>query len=1150
MKLSTLFLVGGLTLATVTARPSSRLAAEWFVPSESSGKKFSLIDQATGQVRLGSVSSDGSTSFSQPLTTGVRNVSDVAGGRFGTDELLAVTSPEANRVAVLSPNATVPVARSLQGFSGLGVSGLAEIRSGTSLELALASIFNGGATGTRMEAVGSPGSSPGLLALTDNALAIRSMEPFSDLAGTTTVAIYRAASGTNTAVGFIQRSTTSMTAVSKVLFSGDLQLVCDVTTAASERILVGYRSGMTLAHLLKVSLPLTTASSLSNTTITLPYPVSAVLPVLAGGAGNLTDGIILIAADGSRAEGFRVNAAATGLVTTGLVFTPPAGSLVTGLLPLPGIGLVKLSGATASGPSSAFETMIWNGSAWVTAASGNLPVGALNGHNFATLLYYTENPLTNEGARLLGVQDAPDWTRRSSLPDPVPVSVLRESFVSATTGLTGAVAQSLNPPTGTNYVITNQVENGLSIAALTGRVDALFTPSLTITPESGSYAESFQISALFDEARFELLSRQEPSGSWAVVNRPLAVGYSIDLQFRLRSLATGASGEIVRRSYTLSTAALATQDSDADGVPDYVELGRGLDPFGGADADADGVSDLAELLATTDPANPLSFPADSDGDGASNWAEAQAGTNPADPNDYPIPSVDIGTGSGMEIVAVARNTGVLEMATGEEIDARSLDGSLLARAPVATLASALPDGGSRGAALRSDHSIPQDQLIALSAPQYFDLTSGLRNGREIIRLIQATPPPVFTPVFSPAGNNLAADTAGWVTAAQTAWASYHHVLARTLADPEDSAVSVLVEQLIHDALVQVRPVTDPAPALDAFTLFSSRSPDLARVPLSAADLALLAAAGFDLPTALARAQVARPSLVALADGVYNRHVSVSASTAGMELPVDALRTLLRSGVAPTGYAGAVSAANLATARNAYASVVAGLAGIFRPVASWTVEIPATSAGRAVYRKLPGLTEVILLANSEERFPLEQGLGLAPGTRFMVTGFTDTAPIGGRATIQVTAVAVVFLPGSSDRDADGNLLDDEWELFFFGATGRNPYAAPASGSGTLLQYFLDGLDPRGSDGLAIPADLRPVLVSFVPAAGGGHLLDFSFPAAYQDRFDFVVERSTTLTAGSFVTHAAPITPQGGDLMRATISATAGARAFFRVRVQLK
>jgi hypothetical protein len=1125
MKIPILVLASGMTLAIATARPSSRLAAEWFVPSESSGKQFALIDQATGLVKLVTVGSDGIPSFRQPLSTGISNVSDVAGGRFGSDEVLAVTSPDSNRVAMLLTNATVPVSRTLQGFNGLGVSGLAEIRSGAASELSLASIYNGGTTGTRLESLGSPSTAPGLLASSNSTFAIRSMEPFRDPGASTAVSIYRAASGPNTAVGVIQRSGLAMLITNKLTFGGDLQIACDVATVAAERILVGYRTNSTGAHLVRISLPVTTASTFSNTTINLPYLVSAIVPILDGGAGNLTDGILLIAADGSRAEAFQVNATATALVATGQVFTPPVGQFVTGLLPLPGIGLVKLAGPSATGPSTTFETLKWNGAAWETAATGLLPTGAPSGHNFATLLYYSDNPLANEGARLLGIQDAPDWTRRSSLPDPVPTSVLRESFMSALGGLGSAVPQTLNPPSGTNYVVTNQVEDGLSISALTGQTGSLFTPSLTLTPASGTYSSAFQISAIFDESRYEMLWRQEPSGFWAVATTPLAVCYSVNLQFRLRDLTTGISGEIVHRSYVLSAATVASQDSDNDGVPDYVELGHFLDPFGGPDHDADGVSDLAELIANTDPTDPLDFPA-----------------TPA----------DIGTGSGIEIVAVARHSIGTEMATGEQLDARSLDGSLLAQAPVAVLDIALPDGGTRGATLRSDYSIPQEQLIALSAPLYFDLTNGTRNGREIIRLVQASPPPVFSPVFSPTGSNLATDTSGWVAAAQAAATSYRHVLARTLTDPEDSAVSVLLEQLIHDGLAQVRPVSDPLPALADFTLFSNRSPDLAKTTVVEADLSLLSTAGFDMPTALSQAEAAKPSFLLLANNVYNRHISVGEATPGMELPFDALRSLLRSGTYPSGYADVVTPVQLASARAAYDLVVSGLAGIFRPVETWTVQIPASSAGSAVYPKLPSMASVILLGNAGDRFPLEQGLGLAPGTEFLVTGFTDTAPIGGLATMQVTAVAVASLPTSSDRDSDGNLLDDEWELFFFGAIGQNPYALPASGSGTLLQYFLDGLDPRGTELPGIPADLSPALVAFLPVAGGGYTLDFSFAAAYRDYFDFIIERTTTLGEGTFAPIVAPITSLGGDLYRATIPAAAAPapKAFFRIRVQLK
>ena len=78
------------------------------------------------------------------------------------------------------------------------------------------------------------------------------------------------------------------------------------------------------------------------------------------------------------------------------------------------------------------------------------------------------------------------------------------------------------------------------------------------------------------------------------------------------------------------------QDTDGDGVPDYLELRDGTDPLDEAsyaDADGDLVPDYVEENQNTDPNDGTDYP-DADGDLVPDYIENRDGTNPDDADDF------------------------------------------------------------------------------------------------------------------------------------------------------------------------------------------------------------------------------------------------------------------------------------------------------------------------------------------------------------------------------------------------------------------------------------------------------------------------------------------------------------------------------------
>jgi hypothetical protein len=156
---------------------------------------------------------------------------------------------------------------------------------------------------------------------------------------------------------------------------------------------------------------------------------------------------------------------------------------------------------------------------------------------------------------------------------------------------------------------------------------------IKVNPATGSFGNPDAINATYT-SDLTLAGLKLPSGYvWDAPETALAAGdgQSFPATFTHSSgNYTSASGAI-----TVNVAKDDAQDTDGDGVPDYIEEQQGTDPTDPndvKDTDGDGVPDYIEEQDGTDPNDPADAK-DTDGDGVPDYVEEQQGTNPTDKND-------------------------------------------------------------------------------------------------------------------------------------------------------------------------------------------------------------------------------------------------------------------------------------------------------------------------------------------------------------------------------------------------------------------------------------------------------------------------------------------------------------------------------------
>ena len=690
----------------------------------------------------------------------------------------------------------------------------------------------------------------------------------------------------------------------------------------------------------------------------------------------------------------------------------------------------------AGGVSSTFLSMAWDGKGYPVIASGRLSPLARTAAQ-ANVAQFQREPFVSPAPVLLALNSAADWASAPAFGTNTALGVSNrvlnvtgESFANSGTGLSQPVAATIATEPNTTHALVSQYQESIAIATLSPAIGTLVS-DLRLRPASGVFDAGIFVTLTAGNPTDRLFFRTNGS-PWTTYTAPLYLYGETTIE------AYGSPASGIARSSIVSARYQFTQpwyaiDSDDDGVPDFVEEVRGLNPQGGPDTDGDGFTDFDEILSGFNPARTNSAP------GSNHIASTLI--FPVDLSVTPQPLLVPPPGGGAQ--------------TGTLIQVRTPQGSLLAQAM--TLRK-LPTV-SPAADLRLNFTA--GSIVALSTPEHFYVTPDRTpptepSGRELLGVVTVPPPSFesvpFVPPVTGVPLTLARQAEVWEADARTFVRSNVPPQVTSVLQPVDVLVGVLMERKL-DLLIP----TNVWSRTNRVTLFSHRPRDAGRTnpPVDALNWlgsplrsntwnlnALLT--GLDQGTKLlTNTQVVQLRLLnASLYGVctFSNITTVTNGTNVIRLStypplVEALRSLVESNSLPEPYA-SLTLFPAAFVSNAAAGARTILDSVQpRP----RVDLPLAVGPNSFIGDCG-----VLFDATGRRVALRDRYGRTylPGAAFDVPegalvrliGFEDVAvPTCADRAIEVIALALTDVPSGFHSDLDGDGLEDSWELAFLGGT---------------------------------------------------------------------------------------------------------------------
>ena len=572
---------------------------------------YLVIDKATGLRQLGLQQTDGSFTWSDPLSTGVDQVTGLGIGQFGGPaDGFAVASPLWNRVALFTDPTGDP---SVVPSVGIGPALVVGLNFGGDAhdDLAVGTIWDKGDVFTHLSGLldSAGGFSLGFGPQEETGALSRGNRVHLLAGGSALVGALRDSNNTNNPTkDFVLRSLTSGASGGPTLpeLPSDTGWAWGLFQTNDLPRFLFYQPGNSnlFVPLLQGSPPGPFSWS-PGTNYSFALPISGIVVVPNGSSALL----FVVFDDGNSAGLFNFDGNTRPVLrqsltaSNGLKFST-AGALANG-------DFLVLAGPDGPhGTSTSWQRWANQGTHHQLVAGGNLPpIDASQAR--ANVLLFDGNPDLNPAASLLRLLRVGQWSDTAAQAG-AKLHVTDEEFLGPATGLGSLQSADVSVSLSAYFPAVNQRAVLDSVAVFTppapiAALDVFFSPA----PGTYQLKNGNPLSVLISSTSTNPIQyRVGPTRPWSLYDpfNPPQIAASATLQ---AFVDAPAPGPIRSGSYVIANAPPVAVggvvDANHNGLPDAWEQAFGVnDPQ--ADPDGDGATNLQEYLAGTDPLDPLSKP--------------------------------------------------------------------------------------------------------------------------------------------------------------------------------------------------------------------------------------------------------------------------------------------------------------------------------------------------------------------------------------------------------------------------------------------------------------------------------------------------------------------------------------------------------------